>query len=50
MARRGQAYGTRSDDPNATSLPFSKRPTGGVGLLLAFNSELSNQFEFTQAT
>ena len=49
MARRGQNFGTRSDDINAT-LPPSARPTGGVGLLfMAFNSELSNQFEFTQS-
>ena len=50
MARRGQAYGKRTDDINA-NLPPSKRPTGGVGLLfMAFNSEITNQFEFTQAT
>ena len=50
MARRGQAFGTRSDDINA-NLPASARPTGGVGLLfMAFNSELSNQFDFTQST
>jgi len=49
MARRGQNFGTRSDDINAT-LPPSARPTGGVGLLfMAFNSEISNQFEFTQS-
>jgi len=50
MARRGQTYGRRTDDPNATDLPLSARPTGGVGLLfMAFNSEISNQFEFTQS-
>ncbi len=49
MARRGQTYGKRTDDPNATNLPLSARPTGGVGLLfMAFNSEISSQFEFTQ--
>lgn len=49
MARRGQAFGKRTDDPNATNVPLSQRPTGGVGLLfMAFNSELANQFEFTQ--
>jgi Dyp-type peroxidase family len=49
MARRGQAYGVRTDDPNA-ELPPSARPTGGVGLLfMAFNAEIANQFEFTQS-
>ena len=49
MARRGQTFGTRSDDPNATNVPLSARPTRGVGLLfMAFNSEISSQFEFTQ--
>lgn len=49
MARRGQTYGTRTDNPNATNLPLSARPTGGVGLLfMAFNSEIAGQFEFTQ--
>lgn len=48
MARRGQVFGTRKDDINA-ELPASARPTGGVGLLfMAFNSELSTQFDFTQ--
>jgi Dyp-type peroxidase family len=51
MARRGQTYGKRTDNPNATSLPLSERPTGGVGLLfMAFNADLSNQFEFTQSS
>ena len=50
MARRGQTYGERKDDPNDDTLP-RYRPTGGVGLLfMAFNSELGNQFEFTQRT
>jgi Dyp-type peroxidase family len=49
MARRGQTFGKRTDDPNATNLPLSARPTGGVGLLfMAFNAEPRNQFEFTQ--
>lgn len=48
MARRGQVFGTRTDDINA-ELPPSARPTGGVGLLfMAFNSEITNQFDFTQ--
>ena len=51
MVRRGQTYGTRADDPNDPSVPLSSRPTAGVGLLfMAFNSELANQFEFTQST
>ncbi|MGH2898879.1 MAG: Dyp-type peroxidase [Solirubrobacteraceae bacterium] len=50
MARRGQAFGERTDDINA-ELPPSARPTGGVGLMfMAFNSEISNQFDFTQST
>ncbi|HVV12899.1 Dyp-type peroxidase [Amycolatopsis sp.] len=48
MARRGQTYGRRLDDPG-TDLPPILRPTAGVGLLfMAFNSNLGNQFEFTQ--
>jgi len=48
MARRGQTYGRRLDDPNA-DLPPIVRPTRDVGLLfMAFNSNLANQFEFTQ--
>jgi deferrochelatase/peroxidase EfeB len=48
MARRGQIFGQRADDPNDPSVPISSRPTGGVGLLfMAFNSEISTQFEFT---
>jgi Dyp-type peroxidase family len=50
MARRGQTYGEREDDPSA-ELPSEQRPTGGVGLLfMAFNVDLGEQFEFTQAT
>ncbi len=49
MVRRGVPYGERADDPNA-DLPPSARPSGGVGLLfMAFNAELRDQFEFTQA-
>jgi Dyp-type peroxidase family len=49
MARRGQTYGHRTDDPGA-DLPPSRRPADGVGLLfMAFNADLGNQFEFTQA-
>ncbi len=49
MARRGQTYGHRSDDPNGEVEP-EDRPSGGVGLLfMAYNADLGNQFEFTQA-
>lgn len=49
MARRGQTFGVRADDP-AADLPASARPSGGVGLLfMAFNADLNNQFEFTQS-
>jgi Dyp-type peroxidase family len=56
MARRGQTYGERLDDPSDGSVPPSGRPSGGVGLLfMAFNANLSldddpsrSQFEFTQ--
>jgi Dyp-type peroxidase family len=48
MARRGQTYGRRLDDPSA-DLPPIVRPSKDVGLLfMAFNSDLGNQFEFTQ--
>jgi Dyp-type peroxidase family len=49
MARRGQTYGVRLDDPNGEDVPVNQRPTGGVGLLfMAFNSNIANQFEYTQ--
>jgi Dyp-type peroxidase family len=49
MARRGQTYGERYDDPGADLDP-SLRPTGGVGLLfMAYMSSVADQFEFTQA-
>jgi Dyp-type peroxidase family len=49
MARRGQTYGERSDDPSDESAPDT-RPSGGVGLLfMAFNVEFGAQFEFTQS-
>jgi Dyp-type peroxidase family len=42
MARRGQTYGERRVEGDL--------PEGGVGLLfMAFNSDLGDQFEFTQA-
>jgi hypothetical protein len=56
MARRGQTYGERDDDPNDAGVPPSERPTGDVGLLfMAFNANISidddfalSQFDFTQ--
>ncbi|WP_043634421.1 Dyp-type peroxidase [Nonomuraea candida] len=48
MARRGQTYGERTDEPWDDSPP-GDRPSGEVGLLfMAFNSSLPGQFEFTQ--
>ncbi|MDF5756250.1 Dyp-type peroxidase [Spongiactinospora sp. TRM90649] len=48
MARRGQTYGERTDDPTDDSPP-ENRPSSGVGLLfMAFNARLIDQFEFTQ--
>ncbi|MEX3969591.1 Dyp-type peroxidase [Paraburkholderia caribensis] len=47
MARRGIPYGVRTDGPNDEKI--DNKPTGGVGLLfMAFQSDLVNQFEFTQ--
>jgi Predicted iron-dependent peroxidase len=47
MPRRGQTYGTRTDDP-WDDAPPETRPTGGVGLLfMAFNGDL-RQFETAQ--
>jgi len=49
MARRGQTYGIRTDNPNDGQM--ANKPEGGVGLLfMAFNSNLADQFEFTQIT
>jgi len=49
MARRGQAYGVREDDPSDPSVPIEQRPTGGVGLLfMAMNASPSQQFAFVQ--
>jgi Dyp-type peroxidase family len=48
MARRGQTYGVRCDDPS-DDVQSNRRPTGGVGLLfMAFNSNIRRQFEDTQ--
>ncbi|MEV1178033.1 Dyp-type peroxidase [Nonomuraea sp. NPDC049784] len=50
MARRGQTYGERTDEPWDDSPPET-RPSGEVGLLfMAFNGSLLSQFEFTQQT
>lgn len=50
MARRGQTYGERIDEPWDDSPP-EYRPSGEVGLLfMAFNGSLIDQFEFTQQT
>lgn len=49
MARRGQTYGARVDDPNDGKI--ENKPERYVGLLfMAFNSNICNQFEFTQIT
>lgn len=48
MARRGQTYGQRTDDPDG-DLPPGARPTGGVGLLfMAFNVDIGQQADFVQ--
>jgi Dyp-type peroxidase family len=50
MARRGQTYGERCDDLNDEDVPAAQRPAGGVGLLfMAFNANVGEQFEYTQA-
>lgn len=49
MARRGLTYGVRTDNPNDGKT--KNKPEKDVGLLfMAFNSDIGNQFEFTQAT
>jgi deferrochelatase/peroxidase EfeB len=49
MARRGQTYGERVDDPNGDVAP-EDRPSRDVGLLfMAFNTDVAQQFEFTQS-
>ena len=50
MARRGITYGHRHPHPNDPDLRFEDMPTGDVGLLfMAYQSNLANQFEFTQS-
>ncbi|WP_246711569.1 Dyp-type peroxidase [Rhizobium leguminosarum] len=49
MARRGQTYGVRTDDPNDGRI--SNKPSKDVGLLfMAFNANIAQQFEFAQST
>lgn len=49
MARRGQTYGVRTDNPNDGKT--ENKPEKDVGLLfMAFNSDIRRQFEFTQIT
>ena len=51
MPRRGIPFGKRATHPNDPVLDVKSNlyPKGGVGLLfMAFNSDLVNQFEFTQ--
>ncbi len=50
MARRGITYGERAYRPEGADFRETDRPTGGVGLLfMAYMSDISEQFEFTQA-
>lgn len=49
MARRGQTYGVRTDQPNDGKI--ANKPHKDVGLLfMAFNSNIAQQFEFAQST
>ncbi len=51
MARRGITYGRRGVHPNDPNVRFEDMPTGDVGLLfMAYQSNIANQFEFTQKT
>jgi Dyp-type peroxidase family len=54
MARRGQAYGERdleAEQKAKESRQPIRFPTEGVGLLfMAFNADISEQFEYTQRT
>jgi Dyp-type peroxidase family len=45
LARRGQTYGERADDPTDRSIPPEDRPEEGVGLLfMAFNASNDRQY------
>lgn len=49
MARRGQTYGVRTDQPNDGRI--ENKPSKDVGLLfMAFNADIAEQFEFAQST
>ena len=49
MARRGITYGFRTVHPSDEEITFEDMPTGDVGLLfMAYQSNLADQFEFTQ--
>jgi Dyp-type peroxidase family len=49
MARRGQTYGSRTDNPNDGQIV--NKPSKDVGLLfMAFNAVIEEQFEFVQRT
>lgn len=49
MARRGQTYGVRVDGLNDGKI--ENKPEREFGLVfMAFNSNIGNQFEFTQIT
>jgi Dyp-type peroxidase family len=53
MARRGITYGTRNAelDVEGKIIELKDKPVGGVGLLfMAYQSNLANQFEFTQSS
>jgi Dyp-type peroxidase family len=49
MARRGITFGDRKVNAVGKGIEFADQPTGGVGLLfMAYQSNVGNQFEFTQ--
>ena len=50
MVRRGITYGKRAKHPNSPSLTTAQMSTKDVGLLfMAYQNDIGNQFEFTQA-
>jgi Dyp-type peroxidase family len=53
MARRGITYGARNAEIDADGqiIELKDKPIGGVGLLfMAYQSDIANQFEFTQSS